>query len=141
MTSNRRDPAPSSLLRFSFPAMGLAAVLALSGCAGTGAPGASTTTDISASDSALLDEALHEFLASAPQGTMVSADSTPWGNDIELRAGPAYHAASGRQCRQLVIEGGSQSGENQQALACEAGEGWEAQRLITEQANSANGGQ
>lgn len=78
-----------------------------------------------------LDENLNGFLSQASAGAIVALDQSPWGNHVEVIAEESYLAASGRECRRLRVLH-SDSGQVTQALACEAAQGWEASRLVTE---------
>lgn len=78
----------------------------------------------------VLDENLNGFLSQAPAGAVISLAESPWGSHVEITADAPYFAASGRECRRLHIV--SVNTGARRAVACEAADGWVAQRLITD---------
>lgn len=80
-----------------------------------------------------LDANLSGFLAQSSPGAVITLAESPWGAGVTIIGGAPYHAASGRTCRRLTIEG-SRRGETYQAVACEALDGWKSRRLVTQPA-------
>lgn len=109
-------------------------VAVVSGCA-TSYPSGSTQQTaqyVLTNDAATLlgDESLNRFLSQAPASGVHTMARSPWGDNVEIVAEPAYLAASGRKCRQLrVIEA---TGSTRTALVCETPNGWVNQRLVTQ---------
>lgn len=62
------------------------------------------------------------FLATAAPGASGQAGSAG-----EVRLARAYNAASGRECREVLVGRG---GEERSAVYCRAGEGWVAARPL-----------
>jgi hypothetical protein len=116
------------------PALGLIAMLGLSlaGCATQGAyDGPPAGGTVQGAQGTPLDENLNGFLAQAPAGAVISLAESPWGAGVEVIADEPYHAASGRECRQLRVM--ASDGATRQAVACQAADGgWEARRLVTD---------
>ncbi|QFU01739.1 hypothetical protein FIU83_08815 [Halomonas sp. THAF5a] len=80
-----------------------------------------------------LDANLSGFLAQSSPDAVITLANSPWGSDVTVTGGAPYHAASGRTCRRLIIEGGRR-GEMRYAVACETPDGWTSRRLVTQPA-------
>lgn len=111
-------------------------IVAITGCA-TNYPSGSASQQpryVLNNDAAkpILDENINGFLSQAPAGGIVSAATSPWGDNIEIVADEPYMAASGRECRRLQII--AMGGEAQRALVCKVSEDWVNQRVITQTA-------
>lgn len=107
--------------------------LLLSGCATQYPRGdAASAGYVLNQDSArpIQDTNLNGFLEQAPAGSVINLAQSPWGAGVDVAAGQAYLAASGRQCRRLQVMGGQQP--QRDALVCRAANGWVDQRVITE---------
>ena len=69
------------------------------------------------------------FLTHTPAGGSTRLDTSPWGDQVLLRAHSPYAAASGRTCRSLEVE---RARGPHPALACRAASGhWEPVRVLT----------
>lgn len=101
------------------------AALALSAC--TTLPDAAPVAEYDA-PAKQLDPALQQFLSEAPaESTLALADS-PWGANVVVSAQAPYASASGRTCRALTIESGS---ESRPGLACRLPNGdWRPVRVL-----------
>lgn len=107
--------------------------LLLSGCATQYPRGdAASAGYVLNQDSArpIQDTNLNGFLEQAPAGSVINLAQSPWGAGVDVAAGQAYLAASGRHCRRLQVMGGQQP--QRDALVCRAANGWVDQRVITE---------
>jgi hypothetical protein len=110
MHSMRRMPASLALS---------GALIALAACTGAGQPGTGTTT-LPASAPAAPQDALGRFVATAAPGqlgTVALAD----GRLAQVRVVRAYAAASGRECREVLIGEGL---GGRASLLCEADGQW-----------------
>lgn len=79
----------------------------------------------------VLEPAFAAFLAQAPQGSILALAESPWGSQVEVTAGEAYLAASGRHCRKLSLMRVA-AAQPESAIACQTAQGWEARRLVTQ---------
>ncbi|MDX5297865.1 MAG: hypothetical protein LPK85_02825 [Gammaproteobacteria bacterium] len=80
-------------------------------------------------DVVVLDAALSAQLTDAAPHADVALPTSPWGDNVIVRAGDTYQAASGRQCRGLAI---TREGRAFSALACDTGRGrWSLVRPVT----------
>lgn len=71
---------------------------------------------------------LSTFLNSTPESTARLFAKSPWGDDVVVKAGPVYHAATGASCRRLLVEG---AGAAQREVACAGESGqWHRHRLV-----------
>ena len=113
----------------------LAAAVALSGCATTAADGSARDDGWTLSGGAKgaeLAPRLSDFLEEAPTDDTIELGQSAWGAEVTLTAGAPYHAASGRRCRELTIQG-TEEGVTE-ALACRTEAGWVRQRLVIREA-------
>ena len=107
----------------------LLVALIISGCATTPSPERGAAISLVGADNAkTLPDDFANFLEEAHAGAIRELASSPWGEDVEVTAGPAYFAASGRVCRPLTITRGE---EVQNGLACRGESGWVKQRLLS----------
>ncbi|RTQ97932.1 DVU3141 family protein [Halomonas nitroreducens] len=109
--------------------------LGLSGCSSLSATPPAETGSVMAGGAhgRALDANLSGFLAQSAPEAVTTLATSPWGPGVTVRAEAPYHAASGRTCRRLHIEGGG-SGQARQAVACESPDGWQSRRLVTQSA-------
>ena len=115
------------MTRFLAAKVVLLAVALVSGCST-----ASKQTETSSnrlSENVLTGE-LAIFLAEAPADAAQRFAHTPWADDTLVRAQVAYHAASGRICRELHVQ--PETAYHQVFLACQASpEQWVLSRPVT----------
>lgn len=108
------------LLRVAVPALWL-----LGGCA---------STALQPPEPAAALDPLHQFLDTASADSVLESVNTPWGSGITLQVAPPYFAASGRECRDLLIHDGSIT---RPGLTCRNSSGhWEAVRPIARHAGN-----
>ncbi|WP_232818187.1 DVU3141 family protein [Zobellella maritima] len=73
---------------------------------------------------------LNNYLSSAVTGGVASLKHSPWGSNVQVRAGAPYFAASGRTCRKLDVT--LPSGDTQQHIVCRTGQNtWTPVRPVT----------
>lgn len=95
------------------------ALLALSGCAGIGAaPGSTPGVPVASSDPIAI------FVGSGTPGSSGTVVLPETGQAVQVRVVRAYHAASGRECREATI--GTQGAR----VYCRLGDGWIAARPL-----------
>lgn len=129
------DSTPVGLAAWKKSLCALPMVVLLAGCAQS--PFSSQYGDhgyVLSGDTAkpIQNATLNGFLEKTPGNSVVTAASSPWGNDVEVTAESSYFAASGRECRKLRIVTVSQN--IRQALVCRTDSGWAEQRLVTQTA-------
>lgn len=76
---------------------------------------------------------LHAFLAEAAEGEVRDLEDSVTGARLRVRAGRAYHAASGRLCRRYQSEGSAEAPEAKgEGLACRDASGrWKSTGFLT----------
>ena len=65
------------------------------------------------------EDPLLVFLAEAEEGEVRDLDDAATGARLRVRAGRAYHAASGRVCRRFSVGGATTPDANEEGLACQ----------------------
>jgi hypothetical protein len=98
----------------------------LAGCAGNGA-GPSTGVGAAAGAAVPIDDPVVGFAATAAPGAEDTVRLAGTGQTARVRLVRAYAAASGRECREVMVAAG---GGTQSRLLCRAGEGWREARPL-----------
>ena len=84
-----------------------------------GAGGAvSAATTAMAPSRSVTEDPLLVFLAEAEEGEVRDLDDAATGARLQVRAGRAYHAASGRVCRRFSTGGAATPNANEEGLVC-----------------------
>jgi len=73
---------------------------------------------------------LARFLSDRPGRASTTLGNSRWGSGARVTAASAYFAASGRRCRQLIVDSPDRS-EPVRRMACRAEEGWVTHRPVT----------
>ncbi len=106
----RARPAVPRSVRASAPTIGIVLATVLGGCAATGAPVPTETTNpdapplVEASGDAAPRTALAERLGTAASGARVPLESASPLDATAAIVGDAYTAASGHRCRRLTLD-------------------------------------
>jgi len=111
-------------------AAGVLAALLLAGCSSNQARDYGVNQSPVVSKGATLSAEVSEFLSSSAGESTRYFASTYWGDNVELTTDTAYYAASGRNCRRVLVSTMTGS-DNGRWLACQQGDGeWVAVRPL-----------
>lgn len=108
----------------------LCAAVALSGCAGAQTRAAAPSPALYTTPTSIAT-----FVAKAPLGEAVAMPADAEHPAVKVQVISAYHAASGRSCRQYLLI--DQVGRGQPHLACDVGQGWaDVRPLVLDEATT-----
>lgn len=112
----------------------LAFAVTITGCAISTRQPSADASGVAMRDATRVGAQLAMFLDNATTGNVATLANSPWGSNVSVHVRERYFAASGRQCMRLDVTRSTApaslpSGE---VTCLVAGDGWYAQRLVTE---------